>query len=72
MVWTAAYNTTAIGIYILLEMLQHHTAPPPPPRDDTKDADLHDPPPLRLAQAPALFEAVNRNGLVIFLFVRTS
>lgn len=69
--WTAAYNTTAIGIYILLEMLQHITAPRPPPRDESKDADLHEPPAPQVAQAPALFEAINRNGLLVFLFVST-
>ncbi|EJD51891.1 GWT1-domain-containing protein [Auricularia subglabra TFB-10046 SS5] len=64
--WTAAYNTSAILIYILLEILQKQETPAPV-RDDTKDADLIVPPPTRPAQAPVLLEAINRNGLLFFL-----
>lgn len=64
--WTAAYNTSAILIYILLEMLQKQEAPAQI-RDDTKDADLIEPRPIRPAQAPLLLEAINRNSLLFFL-----
>ncbi|KAL1409940.1 Glucosaminyl phosphatidylinositol (GlcN-PI) nositol acylation protein [Vanrija albida] len=47
-VWTVAYNTTALALYLAIELWLFPPASPAPP-------------------CPPLLDAINRNGLVVFL-----
>ncbi|TKA53224.1 hypothetical protein B0A53_04080 [Rhodotorula sp. CCFEE 5036] len=50
-VWVAAFNTTFLGLYLILHLVLD-------PSGGEEEGE---------AKAPAIFEAINRNGLVVFL-----
>jgi phosphatidylinositol glycan class W len=55
-VWVAAFNTTFLGLYLILHLVLD-------PSGGEEEGE---------AKAPAIFEAINRNGLVVFLVVSPS
>ncbi|GAA5954654.1 hypothetical protein JCM8115_004652 [Rhodotorula mucilaginosa] len=50
-IWVAAFNTTFLGLYLILHLVLD-------PSGGEEEGE---------AKAPAIFEAINRNGLVVFL-----
>jgi hypothetical protein len=52
-VWVAAFNTTFLGLYLILHLVLD-------PSGGEEEGE---------AKAPAIFEAINRNGLAVFLVV---
>ncbi|KAH7106982.1 GWT1-domain-containing protein [Auriculariales sp. MPI-PUGE-AT-0066] len=69
-IWTAAYNTTALGVYQNLNSNVKKFVSTTIGKGKTlvMEPDLQEPPPPpNVARSPPLFEAINKNGLVFFL-----
>ena len=61
--WITAFNTSFLFLYLVVHLVATRRAT----LNGTRG--IHDPPPPPVA-APAIFRAINQNGLVVFLVVR--
>jgi phosphatidylinositol glycan class W len=67
--WVAAVNTTFLLAFLLLDMY-YFSSPTTKSKQGRSSELTRDPPRLSLpAESPPLLEAINKNGLVLFLAV---
>lgn len=75
--WVTAYNTTFVLGYLLLDIYfapsptQSNMLRPKKLKSERLDVDPRVPPSPQVVAAAPLLEAVNKNGLALFLFVRS-